>query len=853
MKTRTAPNGFLLLVCLLLFTLNLSGDEEEETDSQPSFAETIKSCRLLDGLFNLYQDREEGTVYLSIKKEQIGREYLHFAYVLDGIASLSTYRGRFLDESIFTIRKWFNKIEFVTKNTAFYVDPTSALSRSAEANISDAVIASLDIIATSEDKTTYLVKADELFLDELFSVIKSPTDSEEEDRLELGKLSKERTRFEELKNYPWNTLLRINYTYHNEEVKEWGGDDVTDARYITAKVQHAFITIPKSSSYRERFEDPRVGYFTSRKTDLTSKESANYRDVINRWHLQKKHPGSKLSEPVKPITWWIENTTPHELRGTIREAVEAWNLAFESAGFKNAIVCRVQPDDATWDAGDIRYNVLRWTSSPDPPFGGYGPSFVNPRTGEIIGADIMLEYVYITNRVRLRKLLQAVEPVKMDRNRFPFNRQSGHQSQSRRGALCLAGHLKQDDAIAARASLLAAGATKVEVDQLIKEALFELILHEVGHTLGLSHNFHASYLHTPDQLHDRKRTEKLGTISSVMDYSPANISRNKDQQGQYYSSVPGPYDHWAIRYGYTQTTAENEATVLADILAESTKPEHAFGNDADDMRSPGFGIDPRIMINDLSSDPIAHAIDSMERVRESMGQLLENYPKKDDSYHEMRSAASSLMRTYQRAGAILSRHVGGVYIDRSFHGQKDSAPLPYRPVKKVNQERALKAIAKYTMEKGAFDFLSADLIAHLQLQRRGFSNWDLDANEDPKIHSEVQRIQDEVLDHLLHKNTLQRVIDTSLYGNELPIDNMMGTLQSMIMEGEVDSFREDLQINYIKRLAEISGLEKDNNFPSHAQSQAVFFLEQIAANVERPSNAHETHLKRLVTNALEGK
>ena len=121
--------------------------------------------------------------------------------------------------------------------------------------------------------------------------------------------------------------------------------------------------------------------------------------MVNRWNLVKKDPDAPLSEPVEPITWWIENTTPVEFRPAIREGVLRWNEAFETAGFKNAVVVKDQPDTATWDAGDLRYNVLRWTASPNPPFGGYGPSFVNPRTGQILGADIMLEFIFVTNRV----------------------------------------------------------------------------------------------------------------------------------------------------------------------------------------------------------------------------------------------------------------------------------------------------------------------------------------------------------------------------------------------------------------------------------------------------------------------
>ena len=147
------------------------------------------------------------------------------------------------------------------------------------------------------------------------------------------------------------------------------------------------------NQYQPRFEDVRVGDFTTQVSDMTTPDDVTpYRDLIHRWNLVKKNPDQGISEPTEPIVWWIENTTPLEFRDAIKEGVLAWNRAFAHAGFHNAVQVKIQPDDAAWDAGDIRYNVLRWTSSPNPPFGGYGPSFVNPKTGQILGADIMLEY-----------------------------------------------------------------------------------------------------------------------------------------------------------------------------------------------------------------------------------------------------------------------------------------------------------------------------------------------------------------------------------------------------------------------------------------------------------------------------
>ena len=176
----------------------------------------------------------------------------------------------------------------------------------------------------------------------------------------------------------------MEYVYSSPSVLNGGSNAVADGRNVSIQVYHSLIAMPENN-YEPRFDDQRVGYFTTQVEDQTSTSSAPYRDLIHRWNLVKKNPEAAISEPIEPITWWIENSTPFEWRETIKSAVLQWNVAFEKAGFKNAMVVKVQPDDATWDAGDIRYNVLRWTSSPNPPFGGYGPSFVNPKTGEKSG------------------------------------------------------------------------------------------------------------------------------------------------------------------------------------------------------------------------------------------------------------------------------------------------------------------------------------------------------------------------------------------------------------------------------------------------------------------------------------
>ena len=830
---------------------------EDKKDETKTIAEIIEKCDSKEGLFPLHQDRKTGKLYLQIASEQISSEetkpeFIHFSHTLDGVAGLGLFRGQFSTARVFTIKRHFEIIEFVAENSNFYFNPASALKRAASANISDAVLATAKIAATDEATGDYLVEADSVFLKEFFRQLKpGKKKDDKEDDFKLGDLSKDRTRFIESKSFPDNTLFRVQYVFENLHPSKYGDEDVADSRFVTIKVQHTFIEMP-DNDYKPRFTDPRVGFFSTQVTDLTSKSSAPYRDLVHRWHLKKKNPNAKLSPPVEPITWWIENTTPVELRETIRDAVLAWNLAYESAGFTGAVAVKIQPDDAEWDADDIRYHVLRWTSSPDPPFGGYGPSFVNPRTGQILGADIMLEYVFLTNRIRLKEVI--------DLGQAGESEQAEASMPGEMRFLCQCRDHLHSNRIAGQAMLRAMMLNsptirkldneKIEMERLITEALTDLILHEVGHTIGLNHNFRASHLYDREAIHNREKTSKTGTIGSVMDYAPINLARDPEKQGHYFGVVPGPYDHWAIRFGY------GDEKDRAAVLSESTKPEHVFANDADDMRKAGRGIDPQAMINDLTSEPILYAADQIAMVRETLPKLETLFPVDGESYHELRTAFSSLMRNHARAGEVMSRFVGGVYIDRSMHTQNGGATEPFVPVPAEKQRLAMTHLTKEIFGPDAFAF-SPTLISKLQMERRGFEFYELDDNEDPKVHQSVLSIQKAALAQLLHKNTLARIIDSSLYGNDYSLEEFMKTLHDAILTGDppagVNSFREALQIEYIEQLIKVSGLEENSSAPKAASSEAILRLEQLAQDPGVPMSPprHSRYLVRRIEKALE--
>jgi hypothetical protein len=837
-----------------------AGDEskpsdEKEKDALKTIDELAENCERIEGLFTLLRDRESGEVFLLVKKEQLGKEFIHFSYTENGVARLGLFRGRFQDERVFTIERDFRRLRFVSQPTRYVFDPNSALRLAAEANVSPAVLAAEKLVAADEKTGEYAVSADSLFLSETFQQIKPSANPDNKNKpFALGKLSADKTRFADIRSFPKNTDLDVEYVYQElAPAKRAERDEgVTDSRYLTVRLQHSLIEMP-DNDYQPRRDDARVGYFMTQFDDMTSTSATPYRDYIHRWNLKKKHPKAKLSEPVEPIVWWMENTTPRELRETVRTGVLAWNEAFEQAGFKNAVVVRTQADDSNWDASDLRYNVLRWTSSPDPPFGGYGPSFVNPRTGQILGADIMLEWVFLTHRVRYRELFGDDDKLALGVNSCG------------RGCPCTLASGMHHETLFGRHALAIQGASRVEVDRLIKDSLRHLILHEVGHTLGLMHNFRASHLHMPGAIHDKKKTSEVGLSGSVMDYPAINLAAPGEKQGQYYETKPGPYDKWAIEFGYSPELDDpnEEEKRLGQILARSTQPELAFANDADDMRSVGRGIDPRAMIFDLTGEPISWAEGRVKLAREVTGKLLDSYDAKDQSYHRLRDQYFLLTRQQDWAGRIAARFIGGVYNNRSTVGQPNAAK-PLVPVKLEDQRRAMKLLTKYLFAPDAF-VLSPELLAHLQKQRRGFNHWG--ENEDIQIHDHILRIQRGVLDHLLHVNVLRRITDSKTYGNKYSLAEMMTDLTAAIFDaeagGNVNSVRQNLQIEYVRRLTKIApqagaSSGKDPDYDYLAQSIALQQLRQIRSSLELESGktldaetrAHRGHLKLLIDRAV---
>ncbi len=845
---RTLINKYLFISFLIIFIPLFAQVNPDSSKTVPDSTKTKKTIESLTkgskqfkGMFVFFQDTANGSVQMVVEKEQLNKEFIHFVHTLDGIVDVGHFRGAYKSSKIFEIRKYFNRLEFVVINTAYYFDPNNPLSRASIANINESVLATLEIVLEDKKTGSILINADDLFLSQNLYQIKSPPNpnSKPGARFTLGSLNKKKCQYVSINNYPLNSDIAIKYVFDNPAPVNRGGPGVTDPRSVSLVIQHSIIAVP-NNNYLPRHDDSRVGYFMTQITDMTSVSNTPYRDVIHRWNLQKKDPELPISEPIKPITFWIENTTPLAFRDAVKEGVLRWNKAFRTAGFKNAIEVRVQPENAKWDAGDIRYNVLRWTSSPRPPFGGYGPSFVNPKTGEILGADIMLEFVYFTNRVKYDKLYEEI----LDDN-----------SSSER---CLAGYyLNQGNQFGLVSSMTSGYADEVK-KRIINESLIRLVLHEVGHTLGLNHNFKSSYLHDNTRVHNKGITEEMGLTGSVMEYPGVNIPPPDIEQGEYYTTTPGPYDKWAIEFGYSMSLEnhELERSRINAILSRSTAPELSFGNDADDMRAAGKGIDPQAMIYDMSSEPIDYATDRITLTKYLMDDLIIKFSDRGKSYQPLLDAFNIVLRERGIASRVISRHVGGVYVERSVVGQRGSKK-PFTIVSYEDQKKAMKELEENLFHPNAFSF-PKNIFEKVLPQRRGFNH--MSTTEDYKIHDRILSIQKDVLNHLLHPKVLKRISDTSVYGNEYKINEFVSDLTQAIYladtRGDVNTFRQNVQTEYTHRLIKILKPSNTDKYGHHAQATAYKALKNIKnytrkqTGVSPSTSAHREHINFLIDKAL---
>lgn len=665
--------------------------------------------------------RKRDVLYVELAKTDFDKPFLYITSLSRGIGSNFVLGGLPHEDRMLQWERHGDRVLLVQLNPSFPQNPGTPIDLARDLSIPNSVIAGFKIESENDSSKAVLIDLASL-------VVSDAPDMGERLKNSLSNVSmrfdKDRSALGSVKTFPDNTEIEATLTYSPSDRSKLDLEAVPDDRFIAIGMHYSFTRLPEVPM-KPRWADNRVGYFLEAYKDFSrdDKESFWLR-YVNRWRLEKKDPTAAMSEPVKPIVFYIDKTVPAKFRPWIKEGIERWQVAYEAAGFKNAIIAKDAPaDDADWDPEDVRYSTIRWITSSQPAFGAIGPSRVDPRTGEIFDADILFEASMLQNYANAYRRYAGPEAIA--KSTLPQFALEDLPPGFTLDQLCAAGQSLADAGAVQHMSMLMGGLLtpgSPVPDEFMHPATVWVTMHEVGHTLGLRHNFRSSTSTPRASLQDPAWTRQNGLYSSVMEYPTPNIEPTHTKQGQYYTTTPGTYDKWAIRYGYTPTNAatpEADYAIVRKIADESLQSGHEYSTDEDTY--PAFAPDPRSNIYDLGDDPLAFA---RERT-EYMAKLWRD-PKFEErivgdsgDLQALRRALDTALGQYGTAAGMAVKYLGGSYVSRIERGQ----PMEKDPVIPVAAAKQREALDFLSSAVWSADAMSAppSLLARLAPNR--WSHW----------------------------------------------------------------------------------------------------------------------------------
>ena len=784
------------------------------------FADVAKDAKESQGLFNLWQKDEK--VWIELDPEDFDRPFFFKSAVNHGIGESRIFGGAMTYpiglSQIVVFHKHGQTVQLIAKNVKYTARAGTPEARAVAAGFSDSLLSVAPIASQPHpERKSVLIDANALLLADLPAAASM---LERTYRQPYG-FDSRNSSIGTTRTQPDNVTLEVSAHYALSRLvlpppppatSTLPSPPITlpDVRSMFIGFHYTFAKLP-DEPMRPRPADERVGYFTTEVLDFTSDvPRVPIQRYANRWRLEKKDATAALSEPQHPIVFWLDRNIPVRYREPIRQGIVEWNKAFERIGYKDAIRVEIQPDDADFDTSDIRHASVRWQTVAKTSYGAIGPSVVDPRTGEILDADIGID----ANNVRVvRNLRHEYLPPRTD----AFAALAQAQAQAHANAKPDSQNCTYDDAATEEAafglSLLEARGEldpdSPDVDKFVDIFLKNVTMHEVGHTLGLRHNFRASTVYSDAELEDAQFTARNGISGSVMEYNPWNLAIKGERQGEYQMSTLGPYDFWAIEYAYREMPADRETAELEKIAGRSSEPWLAYSTDEDVAY---FAVDPAVNQLDLGSDPLAYAKKRLALVRELWQRTESLELRPGDSYSVLRRNFTRGLNEAGQGALYASKYVGGLTTLRDRVG---SGRQPLTPVDAKKQRAALDMLATEVLSADSFNFSPAFL------RRMTVSTFDIDdAQElgrptptlDLSIDQQVLGLQQRVLDTLMSASIAQRLLNNAAKVDDpksaLHLSELYATLHDAVWSElrtgkDISLFRRNLQREYATRVANI--------------------------------------------------
>ena len=750
------------------------------------YAQVItKDAKTDAGVFDVHKVRD--TYYYEIPKAMFGKEFLWVTQIAKTAPGVG-FGGTGVADRVVKWERRDNRVLLLNVDYRIVADQSLPIAKAVEAANNDTIIMSFNVEANGKDDSA-VIDVTRLFTTDV------PEFSARGAVRGRG-MDNGRSFINRIKSFPENieTESTITFTTAAADPTAAPAQAIRGGGGGTVVLHHSMVKLP-DTRMTPRLFDERVGYFTVSQLDFGQDEHrAPRRRYITRYRLEKKDPNADLSEPVKPIVYYIDPATPTKWVPYLKKGVESWNVAFEAAGFKNAIIAKDAPspeEDPEWSPEDARYSVIRWL--PTTTENARGPHISDPRTGEIIEADIEF-HQNVMNLARDWYFVQ-VGPLDPRAKKLPLP------------------------------------------DELMGRLVTFVAAHEVGHTLGLQHNMKASSMYPADKVHDQYWVKTMGHTPSIMDYSRFNYVAQPEDNIDVEDLVPGigPYDKFAIMWGYktvpsARTPDDEKSSLDSWARQQDTTPWLRFSTPDAQGADPG---DLTEAVGD--ADAVASSTLGMKnllRVGEMM--LSATSTKKGEPYDELEEIYGRLLGQWVLEMNHVSAIVGGFDSQEKHIGQQG---VRFSPVSRQRQIQAVKFLSDNAFKAPAFA-VNPEILRRI---------------EPSGVLQRVRTSQLNVLNSLLNNARIIRLIEAEALDGEAaykPLEFLADVRKGIWSElvapqVKVDAYRRNLQHAYIDALGDrVNTRVANDDIRSFARGELLTLRSSVASALVRTTDrATRLHLE----------